>query len=390
MGRWFQDLSKSSAVAGCVAVLIGFTGTVFVVFLAAQKLGATPAQTGSWILALGLGMAASTIILTLWTRMPILTAWSTPGAALLAGVSGLSLPEAVGAFLLCGLLILIAGLTGWFTRIMDRIPLAVASALLAGVLARFGLDAVLTLQSTPLLAVALLVAYLLGRRFRTRYAGVLMIAVGIVVAWLEGRIDFQAESVQLVPAALVWVAPVFSWQALLGVGLPLFIVTMASQNLPAVAAQRAMGFAAPVSRILAVTGLATLLTAPFGGYAIGLAAFTGTICMGPEAHPNPARRYPSALVAALIYIVLGLLGLVFVGLFLAFPRGLVAGVGGLALLSSLAGGLASSLKEDRTRDAAMLTFLVTLSGIGFLGLASPFWGVLAGAMALMMQNYRSK
>lgn len=388
MGRWFEDLSKSSAVAGCAAVLIGFTGTVFVVFLAAQRLGATSAQTGSWILALGLGTAGSTIILTLCTRMPILTAWSTPGAALLAGVSGLSLAEAVGAFLLCGLLILLAGLTGWFTRIMDRIPLAVASALLAGVLARFGLDAVLTLQSMPLLAVALLVAYLLGRRYWMRYAGVLMIAVGIAVAFLEGRV--HAEDVQLVPAALVWVAPVFSWQALIGVGVPLFLVTMASQNLPAVAAQRAMGFAAPVSRILAVTGLATLLTAPLGGYTIGLAAFTGTICMGPEAHPNPALRYPSALVAALIYIVLGLLGTAFVSLFLALPRGLVAGVAGLALLSSLAGGLASALKEDRTRDAAMLTFLVTLSGIGFLGLASPFWGVLAGAMALMMQNYRSK
>lgn len=383
---WFRDLSLSTAVAGFVAVLVGFTSSVAIVFQAAQALGATPAQTSSWMWALGLGMGLTSLGLSWWSRQPILTAWSTPGAALLAATSGLSMPEAVGAFLFCAALILLFGLTGWFERLMDRIPLAVAAALLAGVLARFGLDAVLTVKSAPELVLVMAAAYLLGRRFWARYAVPGVLLAGVAVAALQGRLHLDA--VEWAWAAPVWTAPHFSLAALVGVGLPLFLVTMASQNLPGVAAQRAAGYRTPVSTSIAATGAASLLLAPFGGYALNLAAITAAICMGREAHEDPARRYTAAMAAGLFYIALGLAGGAVVGLLVAFPRELVAAVAGLALLGTIAGGLHSALAEPEHRDAAMLTFLVTLSGLSLLGIGAAFWGVAAGSAALAVQKLR--
>ncbi|WP_271007305.1 benzoate/H(+) symporter BenE family transporter [Paucibacter sp. B51] len=383
---WFRDLSLSTAVAGFVAVLVGFTSSVAIVFQAAQALGATPAQTSSWMWALGLGMGLTSLGLSWWSRQPILTAWSTPGAALLAATSGLSMPEAVGAFLFCAALILLFGLTGWFERLMDRIPLAVAAALLAGVLARFGLDAVLTVKSAPELVLVMAAAYLLGRRFWARYAVPGVLLAGVAVAALQGRLHLDA--VEWAWAAPVWTAPQFSLAALVGVGLPLFLVTMASQNLPGVAAQRAAGYRTPVSASIAATGAASLLLAPFGGYALNLAAITAAICMGREAHEDPARRYTAAMAAGLFYIALGLAGGAVVGLLVAFPRELVAAVAGLALLGTIAGGLHSALAEPEHRDAAMLTFLVTLSGLSLLGIGAAFWGLVAGSAALAVQKLR--
>jgi benzoate membrane transport protein len=384
---WLQDLSISAAVAGFVAVLVGFTSSVAIVFQAAQALGATPAQTSSWMWALGLGMGVTTLVLSLWTRQPVLTAWSTPGAALLAGTAGLSMPEAIGAFIVCGALILLFGVTGWFEKLMDRIPLAVASALLAGVLARFGLDAVLTVKSAPLMVLLMAGTYLLGKRFFPRYAVPGVLLVGIAVAALQGRL--QLSAVAWAWARPVWTTPVFSVAALIGVALPLFVVTMASQNLPGVAAQRASGYLTPVSRSITVTGLATLLLAPFGGYALNLAAITAAICMGREAHEDPQRRYSAAVMAGLFYIAVGLAGGAVVGLLVAFPRELVAAVAGLALLGTIAGGLSAALKDDKHRDAAILTFLVTLSGVTLLGIGSAFWGVLAGSAALLAARWRA-
>ncbi|HEX2013231.1 MAG TPA: benzoate/H(+) symporter BenE family transporter [Roseateles sp.] len=384
---WLQDLSLSAAVAGFVAVLVGFTSSVAIVFQAAQALGATPAQTSSWIWALGLGMGITSLGLSLWTRQPVLTAWSTPGAALLAGTAGISMPEAIGAFLICGALITLFGVTRWFERVMDRIPLAVASALLAGVLARFGLDAVLTVKSAPLMVLCMAAAYLCTKRFQPRYAVPCVLLAGIAVAAAQGRIRLGA--VDWGWAYPVWTAPSFSPAALIGVALPLFLVTMASQNLPGVAAQRASGYQAPISPSITVTGLATLALAPFGGYAFNLAAITAAICMGREAHEDPARRYVAAVVAGLFYIAVGLAGGAVVGLLVAFPRELVAAVAGLALLGTIAGGLTAALKEEKHRDAAILTFLVTLSGVSLLGIGSAFWGVVAGSVALLVARLRA-
>lgn len=384
---WLHDLTLSAAVAGFVAVLVGFTSSVAIVFQAAQALGATPAQTSSWMWALGLGMGITSLGLSLWTRQPVLTAWSTPGAALLAGTAGLSMPEAIGAFIVCAVLIILFGVTRWFERVMDRIPLAVASALLAGVLARFGLDAVMTVQSAPLMVLVMAIAYLLGKRFIPRYAVPGVLLAGVAVAATQGRLRLGA--VDWSWAQPVWTTPVFSLAALVGVALPLFLVTMASQNLPGVAAQRASGYQTPVSASITVTGLASLLLAPFGGYAFNLAAITAAICMGREAHEEPARRYTAAVMAGLFYIAVGLAGGAVVGLLVAFPRELVAAVAGLALLGTIAGGLSAALNDEKHRDAAILTFLVTLSGVSLLGIGSAFWGVVAGSAALLVARLRA-
>lgn len=388
MKRCLNDLSVASLVAGFVAVLVGFTSSVAIIFQAAQALGATSAQTSSWIWALGLGMGISTLGLSWWTRQPILTAWSTPGAALIAATAGVSMPEAIGAFLLSSGLICLFGVTAWFERLMDRIPMAVAAALLAGVLTRFGLDAVLAVNSSPTLVLVMALAFLVGKRLWPRYAVPGVLLAGLAVAAMQGRL--QMAAVDWAWAQPVWTRPTLSWAALMGVGLPLFMVTMASQNLPGVAAQRAAGYATPVSASIAATGLAGLLLAPFGGFAFNLAAITAAICNGPQAHADPARRYTAAMVAGLVYICVGLAGAAVVGLLLAVPRELVAAVAGLALISTIAGAMSTALREEKHRDAACLTFLVTLSGLSVAGIGSAFWGVLAGSLALLAQHLRSK
>ena len=373
-------------VAGFVAVLVGFTSSVALVFAAAQNLGASPQQMASWIWALGLGMAATSIGLSLWARQPVLTAWSTPGAALIAASSGLSLADATGAFVVCGLLIVVAGVTRWFERVMDRIPQAIAAALLAGVLARFGLDAVGAAPQAPGLVLGMTSAYLLGRRWWPRWAVPGVLLMGLVIAAVQGRLNLG--SVPLAWAVPVWTTPTWSLQTTVSLALPLFVVTMASQNLPGVAAQRAAGYQMPVSTSMAATGWATVLLAPFGGYAFNLAAITAAICMGREAGEDPAQRWRAAVCAGVIYGAVGLAGTTVVGVLLALPRELVLVVAGLALLGTIASGLAAALKDERHRDAAVLTFLVSLSGINLAGIGSAFWGVLAGTLALLVQQYR--
>ncbi len=385
-------MSLSAVVAGFVAVLVGYTSSVAIVFQAAQALGATPAQTASWMWALGLAMGISCIGLSLHYRLPVLTAWCTPGAALLAATQGVSLPQATGAFIVCALLIMLVGATGWFERVMDKVPMAVAAALLAGVLTRFGLDAVLAVRTAPALVLMMVAAFLAGRRWWPRYAVPGVLLAGVVVAALQGSLHLGTVlglggSAWATP---VFVLPQFTLGSVVGVALPLFIVTMASQNLPGVAAQRAAGYAIPVSPVTTATGLVTLLLAPFGAFAINLAAITAAICMSPEAHADPAKRYAAPVVAGLFYILMGLAGGAVVGLLAAFPRELVAAVAGLALLGTIAGGLAAALQDERHRDAAAMTFLVTLSGVTMAGIGAAFWGVVAGTVTLAVQHWRPR
>lgn len=388
MRMLLRDFSPATVVAGFVAVLVGYTSSVAIIFQATVALGATPAQTASWLWALGIGMGVTSLALSLWTRQPVLTAWSTPGAALLASTSGLDMPEAIGAFIVSGLLITWAGASGWFEKLMDRIPVAVASALLAGVLARFGLDAVASVKTAPGLVLVMAAAYLLGRRWWPRYAVPGVLAAGIAYALGEGRLSFAGLDTSQVWALPVWTSPVFTWHAAIGVALPLLIVTMASQNLPGVAAQRASGYATPVSASIAVTGAATTVLAPFGGYAFNLAAITAAICMGREAHEDPARRYTAAIAAGLFYVLIGLAGGAVAMLLAAFPRELVAAIAGLALLGTIAGAMGAALKDESHRDAAILTFLVCLSGVSALGIGAAFWGVVAGGIATLVTSWR--
>jgi len=385
------DLSLSAATAGFVAVLVGFTSSVAIVFSAAQSLGATPAQISSWMWALGLGMGLCTLLPSLWWRQPVMVAWSTPGAAVLATAGlagGFDMAQATGAFIVCAALITLFGITGWFERVLDRIPMPIASALLAGVLTRFGLDAFVAMKSALGLVLAMLLAYLVGRRWWPRYAVPGVLVVGIAVAASQGQLHLGG--VQWGLTVPVFTMPEFTWRATVSLALPLFVVTMASQNLPGVAAIRAAGYAMPISRIITITGLATAVLAPFGAFALNLSAITAAICMGREAHPDPNKRYVAAASCGLIYCVVGLFGAAVTGVLTAFPRELVVAIAGLALLGSIGGGLALALKEDAHREAALITFLVTLSGVSLAGVGSAFWGVVAGALALFVQQWRPR
>ena len=389
--NFFRDVSLSAATAGFVAVLVGFTSSVAIVFQAATALGATPAQISSWMWALGLGMGLCSALPSLWWRKPVMVAWSTPGAAVLATAAvsgGFTLAQAVGAFIVCALLITLFGVTGWFERLMDRIPMPIASALLAGVLARFGMDAFVALKSALGLVLLMLVTYLVGRRLWPRYAVPVVLVVG--TAWAAAHGQLHLGDVQVALTMPVFVMPEFTLAAAVSLALPLFVVTMASQNLPGVAAIRAAGYTMPISRIITITGVATLLLAPFGAFALNLSAITAAICMGREAHEDPARRYTAAVSCGLIYAVIGLFGAAVTGVLTAFPRELVVAIAGLALLGSIGGGLAVALKEDAHREAALITFLVTLSGLTLWGIGSAFWGVVAGALALFVQQWRPR
>ena len=391
MQQFFKDLSLSAFTAGFVAVLVGFTSSVAIVFQAAQAFHATPAQITSWVWALGLGMGLCSLVPSLWLRKPVMVAWSTPGAAVLAtaGLAGsFTMADAVGAFLVCAALITLVGVTGWFERAMDRIPMEIATALLAGVLARFGLDAFAAAQTALPLVLVMLATYLLSRRLWPRYAVVLTLLAAIAWASSSGQMAWSAVTLEL--ARPEFTAPRFSWSALVSLALPLFVVTMASQNLPGVAVIRATGYHLPVSGILTLTGVATLLLAPFGAFALNLSAITAAICMGPEAHPDPQRRYTAAVSCGALYVVIGLFGAVITGLLTAFPKELVVAIAGLALLGTIGSGLAAALRDEAHREAALITFLVTLSGVTVAGVGSAFWGVVAGSAALFVQQYARK
>ncbi len=385
--QFWRDLSLSSTVAGLVAVLVGFTSSIALVFQAAQSFGATPGQITSWVWALCLGVGLCCIVPSLWLRQPIMVAWSTPGAAVLAagGAAGqFSMEQAVGAFIGSAVLIVLCGVTGVFERLMARIPVALASALLAGVLAKFGMDAFAATASGPAIVLPMLAAYILGKHYQPRYVVLWTLAAGVAAATAQGSMHWG--QVQWALATPQWTTPSFTWQAFVSLGIPLFVVTMASQNLPGVIVLRSAGYAVPVSRLVSLTGAASIVLAPFGGYAINFAAITAALCTGPEAHPDPARRYTAAVVCGIAYVVLGLYGAVVTGLLLAFPQALILAVAGFALLASIAGGLHAALADAQRREAAIITFLVTLSGVTLIGVGSAFWGVVAGSLVLLAQK----
>lgn len=367
----------SHAAAGFIAVLVGYTSSAAIVFQAAGAAGGDAAQIASWLLALGLGMGLTCIGLSLRYRAPVLTAWSTPGAALLAtSLVGVPMGEAVGAFLFASALITLCGVTGWFDDLMRRVPKALAGALLAGVLLRFGLDVFGALRSDPALVGIMLAAYLAGRRLASRFTVPLTFLAGLAWAVANGMI--AGEHIALELAAPVFTLPAFSWSTTLGVGIPLFVVTMTSQNVAGIAVLRANGYGTPASPLIAWTGLAGLLLGPFGGFQFNLAAITAAICMSPEADRDPAQRYRAAVWAGVFYLLTGVLGATVASLFAAFPRALVAAIAGIALLATIGNSLAGALHEEREREAALVTFLVTASGLTLGGVGSAFWGLVFG------------
>lgn len=379
----WRQLRPHHLSSGFIAILIGYTSSAVLIFQAAASAGATPAQLGSWLTALGLGMGITTLGLSVRYRMPILTAWSTPGAALLiACLPGVPMGEIIGAFLASSLLLLLCGFSGLFARVMHRLPLHLANAMLAGVLLRFGLDLCHALALQPLLVGSMAVTFLCGRVWYPRYALPLTLVLGMGIAWQQDLL--QLQQLELAPVALVWTTPDFSQHSLLGIALPLFLVTMSSQNLPGIAVLRAHGYQPPVSPLVGWTGLIGALLAPFGCYALNLAAITAALCMSQEADPKPQRRYLAAGCAGFCYLLTGVLGATMASLFAALPQPLIMAIAGLALLGTLGNSLQQALQLERDREAAIITFLVTASGVTGFGIGSAFWGLVAGSLTLAL------
>ncbi|MGU3412472.1 benzoate/H(+) symporter BenE family transporter [Enterobacteriaceae bacterium C34A] len=369
----------STLLAGFVAVLVGYASSAAIIWQAAAAAGADAQTIAGWMTALGLAMGASTLVLTLWRKAPLLTAWSTPGAALLVtGLHGVTLNQAVGIFIFANALIVLCGVTGLFARLMKIIPHSLAAAMLAGILLRFGLQAFSSLQNEGLLCGAMLAAWLLLKAIAPRYAVVAALVVGCLVAIFTGELQHDALHLEFVMPR--YVAPTFDFSLLLSVGVPFFLVTMASQNAPGVATMKASGYSAPVSMLMVVTGGIALAFSPFGVFSICIAAITAAICQSPEAHPDPAHRWKAAAAAGVFYLLAGIFGGSITSLMAALPVAGIQMLAGLALLGTISGSLVQALAKENERDAAIVTFLLTASGVTLFGIGSAFWGLVAGGV----------
>ena len=375
-------------LAGFVAVLVGYASSAAIIWQAAEAAGANAQQISGWMTALGLAMGLSTLLLTLWRKVPILTAWSTPGAALLVGgLQGTTLNDAVGIFIFANALIVLCGLTGWFARLMRLIPHSLAAAMLAGILLRFGLQAFSTLEEQLLLCASMLLGWLLFKAFAPRYAVVAALVVGTIVAVLKG--DVVTHSLRMSVVIPQFIAPHFSVTQLLSVGVPFFLVTMASQNAPGLATLQASGYQVPISSLIVISGAFGLLLAPFGVYSVCIAAITAAICQSPEAHPDPQKRWLASVTAGIFYLIAGVFGGSITALMAALPSVWIQMLAGLALLGTLGGSLFQSLQSPHERDAALVTFLVTASGITLAGIGSAFWGLVIGGISFMLLSWRT-
>lgn len=381
--------SLSNMTAGFIAVMVGFTSSAVIVFQAATTAGASPAEISSWLFALGISIALPCIGLSLYYRMPILIGWSTPGAALLiTSLAGVSMPEAIGAFIFAALLTILAGVTGFFEKIIEHIPRSLTSAMLVGILFHFGSNVFVAMEQQFPLVLAMLMTYLLGKRYFPRYVILLVLIVGIVIAKISGL--FHLEHVEFALAAPIFTLPVFTLSALFGIGIPLFIVTMTSQNIPGIAILNASGYHPPISSLISWTGLSTLLLAPFGCYSISLTAMTAAICTSKEADANPTLRYKSTIFGGLCWLTIGIFGATVVTLFSAFPKELIAAIAGIALISTIAGGMQAALEEKSQREPAIITILVSASGLSLFGIGAAFWGLIAGIVASVALNWRPR
>jgi len=381
----------SSGVAGLVAVLIGFASSIALIYQTVINLGGDASLASSWMLTLGLTIGVSSIALSLFYRQPILIAWSTPGAALLiTSAQGFTLNQAVAGFLFSALLIFICGITGWFEKLVNKIPVQLASAMLGGILVNFGIDVFNQMNQQPVLVAAMFGSYILAKQLLPKFTMLIVLTVGIALAW-------QLQLVNL--SEIVWqqsefsyIAPEFSLSAMMGIGLPLFIVTMAAQNLPGFAVLKAHHYKPPVSSILSVTGVVNLLAAPFGGYAINVAAITAAICMTKEVDEDPDKRYWAAVSGGGFYIVMALCAGFLMSLFSALPSALIFALAGIALFTTITNSVCQALADQKVGEAAMITFLITASDLSLWGISSVLWGLLAGSIIITLQqllgNYR--
>ncbi|WP_295470055.1 benzoate/H(+) symporter BenE family transporter [uncultured Pseudomonas sp.] len=387
--RPLADSSPYSLVAGFIAMMTGCTSSLVLMFQAGQAAGLSSGQISSWLWGLFMGMALCSIGLSLRYRTPITVAWSTPGAALLiTSLGGVSYPEAIGAFITCAAMITLCGMTGTFERLVKRLPASLAAALLAGILFKIGSEIFIAAQHRTGLVLTMFFTYLLVKRVSPRYSVLAALLAGVVMAGAQGLLNFSGFNLEL--AVPVWTTPSFSLAATISIGIPLFVVAMASQNMPGIAVLRADGYDTPSSPLITVTGLASLLTAPFGAHGINLAAISAAICTGPTAHEDPHKRYTAAVWCGVFYGIAGLYGATLAALFAAFPKELVLSIAALALFGSIINGLSVAMSEPSEREAALITFMVTASGLTLFSVGSAFWGIVAGVLTLLILNTRAR
>ena len=374
-------------VAGLVSVIVNYGGTFILVFQAAQVAGLSPESTASWVWSVSIGVGLSGLLLSWRFREPIITAWSTPAAAfLVVALATTPYAEAVGAYLVSAAAFVLLGVSGYFEKVIRLIPPGVAAGLLAGILLQFGIGAFAGVSIDPLLAALLIGAYVVLKRLSARYAVVGILLLGLAFLLVQGRVDLSGLELRL--AAPVFTPPAFSLNALLSVALPLFLITLTGQYMPGMLVLRNDGFRTSANPIVTVTGLGSLLMAPFGSHAFNLAAITAAICTGREAHEEPAKRWIAGVAAGVCYILVGVFGVTLAALFMAFPATFITTLAGLALLGTLGGSLASAMADARSREAALITFLAAAADISLFGIGGAFWGLVIGLAAFAVLNGR--
>lgn len=374
-------------VAGLVSVIVNYGGTFILVFQAAKVAGLSPELTASWVWSISIGVGVTGIVLSWTAREPIISAWSTPAAAfLITALATTPYAEAIGAYLLSAAAFVALGLSGYFEKAIRLIPPGIAAGLLAGILLQFGIGAFGGMSIDPVLAGLLIMAYLVLKRFTARYAVVGILVLGLAFLLIEDRVDLSGLSLQL--AAPVFTMPSFSLNATLSVALPLFLITLTGQYMPGMLVLRNDGFKTSANPIVTVTGLGSLLMAPFGSHAFNIAAITAAICTGREAHEDPSRRWIAGIAAGVFYILVGVFGVTLAALFMAFPATFITTLAGLALLGAIGGSLASAMADAQAREASLITFLAAAANISLLGIGGAFWGLVIGLVAHAVLNGR--
>jgi len=372
-------------VAGLISVIVNYGGTFILVFQAAKVAGLSPELTASWVWSVSIGVGITGLFLSWVAREPIITAWSTPAAAfLVTALATTPYAEAVGAYLISAAAFVLLGLSGYFEKVIRLIPPGIAAGLLAGILLQFGIGAFGGMSVDPLLAGLLIVAYVALKRFTARYAVVGILTLGLAFLLLQGRVDLSGLELRL--AAPVFTVPAFSLNALLSVALPLFLITLTGQYMPGMLVLRNDGFKTSANPIVTVTGLGSLLMAPFGSHAFNIAAITAAICTGKEAHEDPSKRWIAGIAAGTFYILVGVFGVTLAAVFMAFPATFITTLAGLALLGTIGGSLANAMADAKSREAALITFLAAAANIKLLGIGGAFWGLLIGLVAYAALN----
>jgi benzoate membrane transport protein len=385
--KLIQDFSVSAVVAALIVVMVGMTSSAIIVFQAANSFGANPAQAGSWLGSLCVGLGLLSIYFSVKYKAPILMAWSTPGAVvLMASASAFTLAEATSAFIFSAVLIVVCGVTGFFEKVMNRIPLGLAAGLLAGILINFSVAAFSAFSAQPLMLGLMILVFVVGKKYFPNLNMLFVLVVGVAVAAISKQLHF--ESVNFIATKFTFVKPEFSWAALFGLGLPLFVVTMASQNVTGITIMRSYGYHNPISRIVTKMGLMNLVTAFFGGFTINFAAITAAIAMSPEAHPDARKRYVAAVVAGVIYIIIGVMAGTVTSLFAAFPKELVVAIAGLALVGAVTSSLQKAMSVEKEKESALMTFIIAASSFKFLGLGSPFWALVIGLLVQLVASQK--